>query len=537
MDPVWTLLRRRLLTSLRYWLTPLGYDLRDRSLSNRLYLLYFCAFWSVWALAVFSILGSGLAQLLGLLDVNPGQAVVAAGEYGLMLWGVAMLCQVSTRSPFIFSEQDAYLLCQSPVSRGKVGLAWFLQALPATLLPLVAAAVVLAFALTELRLQGGISPAIIVEYLTAAARAVFLVLPAIAGWQSGWWALGALRLQAAGSHRHLFMLLGAAAGLLLAACLFTAPYRLAVSPFYLTLGAAFMGELQPRELWGGLGFSLLVLAGGLALLYKASAGMSLDRAAQETRQRAALDDARRYGQLDLLDAILLRRRLGAARAPSRLLARARTQPLPWKDALQYQRGFRPRDLAGLALLCVLSAGMFMSSSWGLQMLAAGIWTFNMSALGARRLRSDLGRWWLFRSLPLPAAQLLKGELLFGWALATLTGWLGLALSGRGFSSGLLALLLLPLLAGNAAMAAASDILRQSQGSSLMAPSLGEENVPRPGFWGQVQALASVLLPFGILIWASGSANWVIGGAAAFAVAALVTWLNRRSLLSAYRWVR
>src|SRR5512140_2556295 len=135
MDPVWTLLRRRLVTSLRYWLTPLGYDLRDQSLSNRIYLLYFCAFWSLWALAVFSILGSGLAQLLGLLNAGPGPTLVALGEYGLVLWGILMLWQVSRRSPFIFSEQDAYLLCQTPVSRGKVGLAWFLQAVPGTLLP------------------------------------------------------------------------------------------------------------------------------------------------------------------------------------------------------------------------------------------------------------------------------------------------------------------------------------------------------------------------------------------------------------------
>jgi len=149
-DPVWILFRRRSFSRLAYWCLVLGFDLRDRSLNNRFYFVYFCAFWFAWVVAVFALLGSALSGYFESLPVvSPLAIVVSLGAFILAAWGLAQLWQGTGRSPFVFSEPDAYLLCQAPVSRRSVGLAWFLMDWFGTALLFAAGAVLFSFALTE----------------------------------------------------------------------------------------------------------------------------------------------------------------------------------------------------------------------------------------------------------------------------------------------------------------------------------------------------------------------------------------------------
>ncbi len=69
--PVWILFRRRTLSRLEYWLKALGYNLRDRSLNNKLYLVYFSAFWLLWIVVVFALL-AGFGGLLVLRAIRGG---------------------------------------------------------------------------------------------------------------------------------------------------------------------------------------------------------------------------------------------------------------------------------------------------------------------------------------------------------------------------------------------------------------------------------------------------------------------------------
>ena len=75
MQPIWTLYSRRIFSRLAYWLSALGYNLRDRSLNNRLYLIYFIAFWAVWAGVVFALMAATLADWLVLLPYSPAGIV------------------------------------------------------------------------------------------------------------------------------------------------------------------------------------------------------------------------------------------------------------------------------------------------------------------------------------------------------------------------------------------------------------------------------------------------------------------------------
>jgi hypothetical protein len=82
MDPVWTLFSRRTISRLAYWLSALGYNLRDRSVSNRIYLVYFCFFWIVWVTAVFALLGGAVADVFHAIedDYSLPQVVVTLGN-------------------------------------------------------------------------------------------------------------------------------------------------------------------------------------------------------------------------------------------------------------------------------------------------------------------------------------------------------------------------------------------------------------------------------------------------------------------------
>ena len=194
--PVWILFRRRSFSRLAYWCLVLGYDFRDRSLNNRFYFVYFVLFWLVWMIAVFALLGYTLAGFFVTLSLaSPAAAIVLLGAYAFAVWGLVLFFQVTGRSPFVFSEPDAFLLCQAPVSRRNVGAAWFLMDWFGSLLPFAAAAVMFSFALTEAALPHVVTILDLLAYFAAALRALALVVPLQMGLQAALWGLGAWRLR------------------------------------------------------------------------------------------------------------------------------------------------------------------------------------------------------------------------------------------------------------------------------------------------------------------------------------------------------
>jgi hypothetical protein len=70
----------------------------------------------------------------------------------------------------------------------------------------------------------------------------------------------------------------------------------------------------------------------------------------------------------------------------------------------------------------------------------------------------------------------------------------------------------------------------------MVPSLAEENVPRQEFWGVLEGLISVLIPFGMLAWSYTYPRQPLWGLMAFPVGVLIARFNIRRVLSAYHWI-
>ncbi len=531
------LYRRRLVTRLAYWLSALGYNLRDRSASNRMYLAYFVFFWLVWVVAVFALLGQTLAEWLVRLPIEPAPWSVNLVLIGLAAWALLELWNAARRSPFVFTEEDAFLICQTPVNRRRVGLALYFSYFAGALLPFAAGAVVLAFALAEIQV-GHERAGFLIQYVVNSLRALSIVLALQAALLAAAWGVGALRLRGKQQPWLRPAVLGLVA---LLAAAWAADQRLpglwqaVCSPLFFPLQAAFgVGGIN----WAaGLALSLLLLAGGLAFLAVVSPAINLSQAAQETSRGAAVQQARRYSNFDLAETILLRQRLGGAHAPSGLLRWPGAWALLQKDLLQSWRAFVPGQVLPWLWLFALSVGMFWPLGWLVQLVLAGIWAVTLGGLASHRLRSDLARWWVLRSLPLSAAGLLWAELCQPVCLAVVLGWGALRLIGVPLAGGLFAAALLPFLAASAALAGAYDILRRSQGRALMSPSIAEENVPQVNIWGAVQGVASVLAPLGLMAWANMAGGLVAGLAwAALPLAVSIAWLNLRSATSAYRLI-
>lgn len=199
MHAAWLLRAKQMESRFAFWLAAIGYNRRDRSLQHRIYLVYALVFMTGWVFAVFTLFaGSGAGLLKALNPANP-----AAGAAGLALklalaWTAFSLVRASRRSPFVFSEDDAYLVCQTPLDRRAVAMTWFPADWLESALPFWAGLVTLGFSLAELGLKGQATAMDIPSYVLTGLRALGAFLPVQLGLLALLWAFGALRLSGSG---------------------------------------------------------------------------------------------------------------------------------------------------------------------------------------------------------------------------------------------------------------------------------------------------------------------------------------------------
>jgi hypothetical protein len=210
--------------------------------------------------------------------------------------------------------------------------------------------------------------------------------------------------------------------------------------------------------------------------------------------------------------------------------------LAWKDLVQSWRALRLSRVLRWVWVFFLGLGIFLAPGWVVQLIIGGFWAVSLGDLATGRLRSDLARWWLLRSLPLRNSDLLLAQLGPACGLGLLLGWLALALAGPPSPFGWLAAALLPFLVASAALGSARDILDNARARVLMTPALAEENVPRQDIQGVLTVLISVGLPLGLLAWGRFHPGGLIWGLLSLPAAALIAGLMFQSVRSVYRWI-
>jgi hypothetical protein len=529
---------RQILARFRFFLAIFGYDRHDRSLSHKIYLVYAAIFYTAWGFVVLSFLAGGTASFLASLSPSPQavpHTVVALTTLGLLAWWLVKAYMAARSSPLLFSEEDAYLICQTPADRRSVAVAWLVGQWPQGAAPIWAIAVTLGFALLEFAYRGEFTGADLPHYVLTGLRSLSIVLPLQLGLLAFVWALGAFRLQRDQQRPALFLLPLGLAGLLVAGFLaewrssglmsvLQPPFNTLLWPFNYPLSAAF--GLVPWVSGWLLALAWAVL--GLLSLLAASATLNLSRAAQESRGLVAQQGQRVQTRL--------RTRLGDTQPPSRWLrlvrqrtadaaqpsteevnaaASNRWQAVVIKDLIQSGRSPRfPQIFAWLGVW-VTSLGAFLVAAspghdWGILAWAATLWALLVIQQSSRRLQADLAIWPVFRSLPIPSRRLLLAEIARPAVYATLLFWASLAsaLALQPLLSGMLGLpsstppaafpwldlaLLAPFVIPTLSLTGVLDVLRQSKTAELLAG-----RAPQPGMLALALSVL-ILLSLGFLL--------------------------------------
>ena len=514
ISAVWLVRSHQIAADLRYWLTYIGYDKRDHSLSHKIYLGYATLFFVVWAFATLALLSSTVVMALRLLSLT-GLAFTAAGVLALGLLGFMLFTAFlgGQKSLIIFTEEDAALICQTPVSRPAVALFWMLGTWIKTGPIFWALAVALAFALQDAVLGANASVEHLPRYILACLQALILTLPLQWGMLALAWAWGMLRLRRDHSPR-FWWLPPVLLTVLLAAILLSSGSlidgffggigSIVFAPLIFPTSAGYgltswMGGLAIGLVWAGLGS----LALGWAARY-----LNLGRAAQESTSRATAEAAALTGNTYLASEIALRERLGGGHAPTRLVTRPGWLMLVWKTALSWNRRGLLRLVVPLAIIFIAGLGAVLAPDWGTRAWAVLAWLVAVGQIAAKPLQDDLRMWSLFRGLPLDTRRVLLGELLLPCIAVTLLGILALAIGSVLPFGGLpgWAVLLVPGAALMVGLGAVVDVLRSSRSGRLL---IGQ--APAPGTTGVlIGAIAAGLTALAVQFSDGGPMGYLSG---------------------------
>jgi len=459
---------------LAYWLSLVAYDKSDRSLINRAYLIYLCVFFAIWIFIMLTFFAGGGAMILRLIHPDdPIQAAVFVEIIVLAAWNIVALWQATHHSPVAFSEQDAALICQMPVSRRQVVLRWSLMPWLKSAIPLWLVTVVVGFSLAEISMPGQMAASRIFSYAGYGLRAWAAVIPVQAALFLVQWIIGVLRLQKDEDRRWIvWPVMAVAIGL--------SVYVLSHS-FTAAAGGFATFLTFPLLVGFGIGSLSSVLLVGVLVVFLLGAALawaadpfSLSRAAQETQGLEAFSSALRYGFTAYAAEMQTKKHLGVSQAPSRLPAPAGPGILIWKDVLQSRRTLNLAAVFNWFSLFAIMAGVPFLPDLGSRILAIAFWILQAGKVVVIRLRSDLACWSMVRQLPIAHKKFLFNDLALSALLAILAGSLGLAAGSLLFHRQLPNLIvLLPGLVAAAGGMAAFDVIRRSRSNLLLNGSVPE----------------------------------------------------------------
>ena len=517
---------------LSFWFSLASYDKRDRSWLNRAYLFYLFIFLSAWIFAVLTLFAGGGASLLRMLDpAAPGQAALLIDVLVLGVWMVVMLWQACRRSPVVFSEQDAALLCQTPLKRNRVVLRWFFMPWLKSAVPFWLVAVTLGFSLAEISMPGVIGISRMGEYAAYGLRAWVVLLPVQLALFALYWIIGVLRLHK-DLNRDWLLWPVLCAAVLFFAILLAAFYtgsatqilamRSIANVLLYPLRQGFAGSALLPAVTVGAGAALC----GLILLSLASRSFSLSRAAQETNESFKLQSAMRYGMVDYITEVQTKNRLGVMRAPARIPAFWENKILIWKDLEQTKRTFRFVDAFNWISIFSLMLGVALLPDFGSRAIALVIWVISIGRISVRRLRADLACWSLMRQLPVSPRRFILSEMVTSWSLAAVLSILGFLVGAIITRSAMIWFAFtLPLLTAAVALISAFDVIRRSKGALLL-----NGVVASLGAVGILLGVLLAMLPFLIFSFAAVG----VGSLLAFAASLLLALLAFTVSSNAYR---
>ncbi len=520
---------------LTYWLSYAAYDTHDRSLSNRLYLVYLFIFFSIWLFVVLIFFAGGGAFLLNLINPeDPSMAAVFLTAIPLSVWWVISLWQALKRSPVVFSEEDAALVCQMPLNPRMVVLRWLVMPWIKSCIPFCLLAITLGFSLAETDLvSGAMSAERFWRYSRQGLQSFAMIIPIhltlyVLTWSVGVWHLN--------KDKHLKPLaLVLTAGTLV--CLLCLMVLLAIpgdvlpkplQPLKEVLIFPLKAGFDQADLDLALLFTWALAAISLLVLISLSAAFSPSRSAQETANLYTIKSLLRYGLTEEAQEMRLKKRLGVSRKAPWQPGWEGAAAMTWKDMLQFGRTFNWGDLVDIMLICNCMMGFLFLPDLSSSIFLIALWAMRITKVSTRRLRNDLSRWVVIKQLPIPGKHLIAYDLLFASGLVLLASLVGLTFGSLVSGKSLLATaLLLPGMIAGVAGITAFDVIRRSRSSLLL-----RGQPPNVGALTIIAAALCTCIPVFIPTLVSGLPGVILS----IAVSVLIGYLAYRMASSAYRYM-
>jgi hypothetical protein len=494
MKAAWFLRSRQLRWSIRYWVVITGYDINDKSVSNRIYLFYLVIFLALWGLSVLALFTSTTAQILqSFPSLQPALASVKITSLVLLAWWLWKLYSAAQRCPIRFSAEDSVLICTTPTSRPAVVFSWIISEWFTNGIAFWGLAILLGFTLAEISLGRAPTWKDTPLYLGSGFHFLLPVFFTFTGMLAFVWGLGSFRLQKDRELRYLNLVpLGIG-------ILFGPGILLLNSATNLSLSIA-SPLLVPVMAGGGLADYLpgvlislaWMVLGGLSL-YWASKEINLSRAAQET---GALSTGVTSGPIrspQLSDEMKLKKRLKSGSSPSQLAGWSNEPVILWKQIIRTLRSFSPGNLFDWVVIFGLSLGILVVSDWAARGVLLLFWINRVNERISKDFRADLEIWSLYQSLPFKPARRLFTEVFISAGIVVILGWVAFAF-GKFWGAGIIpwqAFILLPFIVAIIAISGSNDILRQIRVENLLTG-----NIPLPGL---LSLLLSVLTTGAIIL--------------------------------------
>jgi hypothetical protein len=430
-------------------------------------------------------------------DLTLAGFAAALGTYILFTWSLYSIYTATYRSPLAFSEDDAYLVCQTPVNRRSVILFWLLGEWPGNVLPFLAGAITIGFALLELDINIGLSVMSVSHIIIAGIKPLCIILPLHLALFCFTWVIGVYRLQRDIEHKKAMILLRVIAAILAVFFLISIFDNFLTLPLFNSLHTLLRYIKFPlnaafgRGSWTlGMAVSLFLMICCIALLLKISKNTNLSRAAQETRGLQAQRLALRAGEFERLQELLDRDRLGTGHRSSWIPARHGAWVILWKDVIQSLRPFTITRLWSWIAIPIVSLAIFLTPDGATRFVVAIYWAIIVAKITSARFKDDLGHWWIVNSLPLSprhvvlysVARPVVGIVAITW----IAMWIGSAL---GLNIGLIFFWMVPIVVVGVSLSAIFDMLHQSNTTLLLA-----ERKPSFGLVGLFLGMLCVTLP-------------------------------------------
>jgi len=474
---------KQVLSSINYWLAIVGYNSHDRSALTRVYLFYLVAFFSAWTLVVMFFVSDLMANTLSPFLASQGIAftdiVPTIGTLLLFLWSLFSIHKATNRSPIVFSEDDAHLLCQTPADRRFVTLTWFFGEWSSSVLLILAVAATVGFALLELDINNGIKIMSIGHLTSAALMPLCIIIPLHLGLFALVWVIGAYRLQRDAKRIKVMRLLRIIA-VILAATLFVLMLGNILFPSFFTIFQPLLSFLTLPIYTAFLGGAWgLVLTGiivlmilSLTILWRISDSLNLSRAAQETHHFQAQRVAFRIGDFDRVSEMKDRERLGSMHVPSKIPAFPGVWMVTWKDVVQSLRTLTISRLWSWLVILFLTisltiAGALLKDRASLFVLVV-YWVLLVGQQTSARFKKDLGSWWLANSLPLSGRRIILHDVVRPVFITIALTWIALWMSSLlGLSISPIVVCSVPFVVAGISFSAVFDMLRQADVSRLL----------------------------------------------------------------------